>query len=110
MGFLNIKIAARFFREYSKLRVETVTEFADILQQEYQLFDLLFDELKNYMAKVQQSVAKEAEAMKKADKKVEYSKLSEGTYFDLFAHSDQLTERMNFIKDFANVGSFKITM
>ena len=57
MGFLNIKIAARFFRDYSLLREESQTQFADHLQQQYQLFDLVFEELKGYMTVVRQKVA-----------------------------------------------------
>ena len=44
-----------------------------------------------------------------AGKKADYSKMSDETYFDLFAHSDQLTERLNFIKDLASYGSFMIS-
>ena len=88
MSYLCIKLSARFFREYSKLRTETVTEFADILQGNFQVFDLLFEELKNYMRKVKAKVADVAAAAKEANKKVDYTKMSEETYFDMFAHSD----------------------
>ena len=47
--------------------------------------------------------------MKAANNPVEYEKLSDKAYCDLFAHSDQLTERMNFIKDFAKYGSFQLS-
>ena len=54
-------------------------------------------------------LAVKVEEIKETGKKVDYSKLSDKPYLDMFAHSDQLTERMNFIKDFASCGSFKIT-
>ena len=47
--------------------------------------------------------------MKAEGKPVEYEKLSDVVYCDLFAHSDQLTERINFIKDFAKYGSFLLS-
>lgn len=43
LGYLNIKIAAAFFKE------KTNAQFADIIQDDFQLFDILFDELKYYM-------------------------------------------------------------
>ena len=88
MGFLCIKIAARFFREYSKLRTETITEFADILQGNFQVFDLLFNDLNNYMTKVKERVAEVVETAEKQKKKLVFDKMSDETYFDMFAHSD----------------------
>ena len=52
MNYICIKLAAKFFREYSKSREDTCQVFADTLQTSYEIFDLLFDELKGYMAKV----------------------------------------------------------
>jgi hypothetical protein len=56
LGFLNIKICAKFFRDYSILRTESQTQFADNLQQKYKLFDLIFEELKHYMITVRKVV------------------------------------------------------
>lgn len=108
MGYLNIKITARFFRDYSLLRDESQTQFADLLQEKCQLFDLVFDELKNYMNTVRKKVAATIDNAKAENKVLNMEELSDRVYCDLFAHSDQLTERMNFIKDFVKYGTFTL--
>ena len=109
MNYLCIKVAAKFFREYSKSREDTSQVFVDQLQASFEMFDLLFEELKGYMAKVKSKVSEKAELANLAGKKIDYSGMSDESYLGIFAHSDQLTERLNFIKDFARTGSFKMT-
>ena len=83
--------------------------FADTLQTTFQMFDLLFEELKGYMAKVKSKVSERVEQANSIGKKVDYNSMSDESYLGVFAHSDQLTERLNFIKDFARTGTFKMT-
>ena len=59
------------------------------------------------MTSVRKILNAKIEAAQAEETQVEYDKLSDLVYCDLFAHSDQLTERMNFIKDFAKYGSFQ---
>ena len=59
---------------------------------------------------VKQQVGAIMAQAKTDNKEIDVDALSESVYCDLFAHSDQLTERMNFIKDFAKSGNFKLTM
>jgi hypothetical protein len=79
-----------------------------MLQETYKLFDVMFAELKLYMSKVRVKVQELADAAKATDKPVDYDKLSDTVLCDLFAHSDQITERMNFIKDFVKFGDLKL--
>ena len=68
----------------------------------------MFGELKLYMSKVRSKVKEQADAAETSGKPIDYDKLSDTVLCDLFAHSDQLTERMNFIKDFVKYGDLKL--
>ena len=105
-GYVSIKIAARFFREYSKTREQSHSQFADLIEEEFKLFQSLIDELGKFLKLAIEKCGEKVRELEAANKKVDYSKMSDETYFDLFSHSNQLTERLNFIKDFASYGSF----
>ena len=86
----------------------TKMQFAVMLQTDHKLFDVMFGELKLYMSKVRSKVKEQADAAETSGKPIDYDKLSDTVLCDLFAHSDQLTERMNFIKDFVRYGDLKL--
>ena len=84
MGYINIKIAAAFFKEIS----DTRSQFVDILQDDFQLLDLLFEELGNYMHRVKEQAREKGWEIEKMGKYVDYAKMSTDTYFDIFQHSE----------------------
>ena len=81
------------------------------MQEDFQLFDLLFEELKGYMAEIKALVAAKV-AQAEEDEELDsqgYEEMSKDAYSGVFPHQQQLAERMNLIKDLARCGSFKIT-
>jgi hypothetical protein len=85
LGYLNLKIAAAFLKE-SENKV-----FADILQEDFDLFDLLVEDLISYMARVKPLVAAKFEQAAKDKKtlgKTAIEDMSEEVYVDLFKHSE----------------------
>ena len=68
----------------------------------------MFAELKLYMSKVRAKVKELEIVAQSTEKPLDYEKLSDTVLCELFAHSDQLTERMNFIKEFVKYGDLKL--
>ena len=65
--------------------------FADILQEDFDLFDLLVEDLISYMARVKPLVAAKFEQAAKDKKtlgKTAIEDMSEEVYVDLFKHSE----------------------
>lgn len=104
-GYFSITIAAKFVKHYISKAELSKEVMIDRFQSDFKLLDLLIDELSNYMSQVKEKLAEDEAGGKQLD----VARLSNSVFQDLFPHSSQLTDRMDFIKEFAKGGSFSLT-
>ena len=69
----------------------------------------MIKELSNYLARVREQVEQLAKEEEEAGRSLAMDGLGDRVFSELFPHSTQLTDRMDFIKELAKVGSFQLS-
>ena len=108
-GYVSSVVAFKFLKVFVSKQDVSKQTLVDKFENEHQLLDLLIAELNNYMDKVKAQVVLLAAEEESAGRTLDHSKLGGRVFSDLFPHKAQLTDRMDFIKEFAKQGSFRLT-